>query len=144
MMDELEARSAQPRQRFQIGTPVCEQVKLLALCGFAKNRHHVGERAISVGKQPADNLSPEPAEAPAGRYEDDPSNLGRASALEIDDGRSNAAGEPVPSLSVQTRRANGRLFPSGQDRPGSNKILVHAAILAWTSANWVAHNPPPI
>ena len=63
-------------------------------------------------------------------------------AFEVDDRRPNLAREAFFGLGVEGRPGNRGGRPGRQERPGPDEILVHAAIMAWTSANWVAQRVP--
>lgn len=107
--------------------------------GLSQDRHHVCERALVLGQEPDDDLSPEAWRTPPGGDHEESGELGQPRCLEVDHGRLNAGRQTALGLGVQSRRRNRPARPSLQKRPGPYKILVHAVILAWTSANWVAH-----
>ena len=113
------------------------------LDGVAEGGENVGQRALPARQQRLDHLSPEAGSAPATGGDEQARELSQMGAFEIDDGRPNLAGEAFFGLGVEGRPGDRGGRPSRQERPRPDKILVHAAIMAWTSANWVAHKPWP-
>jgi hypothetical protein len=108
------------------------------LDGIREGRDDVAQPTFAQRKQSGHDFSVEARSAPAGRDDEQTRKLSGAGGLEVDEGRRNLPCQRHARLGVQCSSPNRRRRSSCEERAGSNKILVHAAILAWTSATWLA------
>lgn len=121
-----------------IGRPAGKQMDFLGVDGVPERGENVGQRALTARQQRLDHFNPEAGRAPAAGGDQQPRELSEMGAFEIDDRRPNLPGEAFFGLSVEGRPGDRGGRPRRQERSGPDKKLVHVAILAWTSANWVA------
>ena len=121
-----------------VGGPASKKMDLLGLDGMAEGGENIGQGALPARQQRLDHLNPEARRAPAAGGDEQPRKLAQVSAFEVDYCRPNLAGEAFFRLGVEGRPGDRGSRPSRQERSGPDEKLVHAAIMAWTSANWVA------
>lgn len=143
MRDDAESLFGQQFERRVVGDPVCKNVDFLRSRRLAEDRDDIGQRAFPTSNERPDDLGAEAAAGPAGRHNKEARDFAEPRCLEVDHGRLNLAGQPRLRLSVERCGPDRARRARGQDRSRPDKVLVHAAILAWRSATWVAHCSAP-
>ncbi|HZV77897.1 MAG TPA: hypothetical protein VFF63_09095 [Candidatus Babeliales bacterium] len=120
-----------------------EDVDHTRTCGRRKRCNHVGQAALALSHEGANDFGAESRCAPSFCDYQNAGHVGLLRSLEIDESSIDACGQPRLDLRVERSTRDRGGWPGGQERSGPYKVLVHALFLAWTSANRVAHNPAP-
>jgi len=139
MDEKADAPGRQVGEGGLVGQPAREEVDVGRAHGLGKGGDHIAQRAVAFSQQRNHDLSAEALAAPACGRQNDTRQIAARTRLEIEDRRLDLARDLAGCPRVNRSIRDGSLRPRRQDRSSPNKVLVHAPMLAWTSATCVAH-----